>query len=152
MRPTHVRRLAVQTVLAAAVIVAAAACDSTDSDTGADTAAWCRQLDVAVTASAELDTLGRDDPGVDAAFEAVQDEMSALADLPAPPDISADWETVSGPPPTDDTGAFDLGDEFADAGDRIGAWALDNCDLSSGARAALDRQADSSATTDPTDS
>ena len=127
------------TVLLAALVTAAMACDASDGGGGGtDVEAWCRQLDVAVTASAALDEMDRGDPGVEEALATVQDEMGALADLETPAAIAADWSRVSGPPPTNATGGYDLGGPVADAGDRIAAWARRECDLSSGARAALE--------------
>jgi len=133
----------VRALLTVAVVVATAACSSGGGrDADGDVEAWCGQLDVAVTASAEVDELAADDPGVDDALATVQEEMGALADLEAPPAVADDWDTLSGPPPTNDTGGFDLDGAFADAGDRIATWALQECDLSSGARTALEDSRD----------
>ena len=127
-------------VLLTALVTSLLACDASDGGgAGTSVEAWCRQLDVAVTASATLDEMDRGDPGVDEAMATVQEEMASLADLEAPADIAGDWSLVSGPPPTSATGGFDLGGPLAEAGDRIAAWARRECDLSSRARAAVER-------------
>ena len=109
-------------VLLTALVTSLLACDASDGGgAGTSVEAWCRQLDVAVTASATLDEMDRGDPGVDEAMATVQEEMASLADLEAPADIAGDWSLVSGPPPTSATGGFDLGGPLAEAGDRIAA-------------------------------
>ena len=111
-------------------------------DVQADFDVWCEQLEVAMTASAELDDLSRDDPGFDDVLAAVQDEIAALSNLEMPRAIASDWETLSGPPPTNGTGGFVLDGELAGARERIAAWAVQECDLSRDARAALAAQQD----------
>jgi hypothetical protein len=137
-------RVVVAGPLLVAAVGAASGCDTSSGERGAgtDTVAWCEQFGVAMSASAALDALDRDDPGVDTALAAVQHEMGALSELTPPAAIADDWETVSAPPPTNEAGAVELGGPLADAGDRIATWALQECDLSGDVRAALDRPAD----------
>ncbi|MET0326945.1 MAG: hypothetical protein ABW219_17145 [Ilumatobacteraceae bacterium] len=123
-----------------ALVAAATACDGTDDDEAADgdSVAWCAQFDAAIMAGAAVDELGADDPGTDEALAAVNEEFAALGNLDPPAAIAEDWQTVAATPTTDETGALDLGGERAEAGDRIADWALQECELSTGARAELD--------------
>ena len=89
-----------------------------------------------------MDDLDVDDPATDEALAAVQDAFAALADLEPPAAIAGDWETVTGPLPTTETGGIDLEGGFDEAGDRISTWALRECDLSSVARAEMESSDD----------
>ena len=132
----RLRSLTAPALAAVALVVGATACRHAATGDGPE--AWCAQLDVAVVATARLDELGRDDPDVDTALAAVQDEMAALADLDAPPAIAADWAAVSAPPVTDAAGRRRR--RHARRGrpaDRVVGPAV-GADLSAPARAALD--------------
>jgi hypothetical protein len=132
-----VRAVIGRMILIGSLVAATAGCDGSDEDgsAGADRA-WCQQLDVAVTASTGADGAGADDTSGEVDEDA-RSELDALADLDAPAAIADDWAVVSGPPPTSETGAFDLGGDWAEAGDRVLTWAVENCDLSEDARAQL---------------
>ncbi len=142
---SNMRAMAARALLVGCLVATVAACDSSDGDDDAraDVVAWCEQLEMTIGASAALEDLNRDDPGFADALARLQDATAALSDLEAPSAIASDWETVAGPVPTNEAGAFEVGGEFADAGKRIGAWALDECDLSSSARSALEQQQNS---------
>jgi hypothetical protein len=81
--------------------------------------------------------LDRDDPAIDEALADVEAEMATLGDLPTPSAIADDWETVSEPPTTTPEGAVEPGAARLEAGRRIGQWAIEHCDLSPEAAAAL---------------
>jgi hypothetical protein len=125
---------AVRLAAHASVVVAlgvAAGCDANDGtgERAADTAAWCAQLDVAMTASVRLDALERGVPEVEEALAAVQDEMAALDALTPPAPIEGAWATLTDSPASDATG-------------RVEAWAWQECALSPEVRAALDHRVD----------
>lgn len=127
-------------LVTASLVAAAAGCDRGDDDGAqSDVVAWCEQFDDAIEASTRIDVgPGRDDPGFDEALGVVDDEMAQLDTLDPPPAIAADWALVTGPLPTNATGGIDVDGQWAEAGARIAAWARDECDLSSGTRAALE--------------
>jgi len=131
--------LAARASLAVAALGVAAGCDAADGtgEAAADTAAWCAQLDVAITASVRLDALERGAPEVEEALAAVQDEMAALDALTPPAPIAGAWATLAGSPATDTTGRVDPGGARADAGERVAAWARQECALSPDVSAAL---------------
>lgn len=119
-------------LIAASMIAVLVACGGVDSEV--NVAAWCRQLDLTVTASAETDVTS----GADDALEAARSAGAVLADLEPPPAIAEDVEIVMGPPPTNSTGGFELDEMWAEAGARVVAWTVEHCDLSTDSRAVLD--------------
>jgi hypothetical protein len=121
----------------------AVACSSSDSEPGgsdgADSAeAWCHQLDELWMATSRVDDLDVGSPGFTDAMTAVDDHVQALDDLAAPDAIADDWILVRVPPTADATGRIGVDDEQQAAGERVAAWALEHCELSAAARAALE--------------
>ena len=119
---------------------AAVACSSGDegTDGSATERAWCRGLDELWAASARLEDLDLDSPALADAMAALDDQVEALDDLPAPDVIADDWVLLRTPPTTDTTGRIGFDEEQEAAGDRVASWALEHCELSAGARAGLE--------------
>lgn len=122
---------------AAAVAVLVAACTGGDGVDDGDADAWCAQFDVAISATVQVREAASDGDGLDEAFTVVDDEMRALRDLDTPAAIADDWEAVSGPPTTDASGGLDPDGVQEAAGQRVAAWALENCELSNAVRAEM---------------
>jgi hypothetical protein len=137
-----VTRALVGRLLVASITVATiAACnggDRGDRTVGPDV--WCAQLDDAISASAQFDAMDRDDPGRDDASAQMHDELAVLANLDPPADLTDEWAVVSTPPPTNDGGGVQLDRQRTEAGQRIAAWALQNCQLGTDSRHELERR------------
>jgi hypothetical protein len=129
-----------RTAAFAGVIGALVACGGGSDDDTAASATWCRQLDAGVAATMRLEDLATGDPGFADALDAVQEQMGALAEQRPPAAIAADWAVVSAPPATTATGATQPTAAQTEAGRRVAAWALANCELSDGTRTGLEAQ------------
>lgn len=126
-----------RTIVLVGAITACSATAGTPTTTPASAQRWCAQLDLLATTTSQLDSMDADDPGRDAALVEVTDVMSGFADIAAPTPIGNDWQLVATPPTSDATGRIGIDDDTEAAGRRVASWALANCQLSAGARQAL---------------